>query len=423
MVVFENVEEARFAATSKDADPVHVQAIIDGDYSIKTPEEVTASAEPTEPAAPVESSEEVVEVAPSPTPVSDSEETEDTEEEEIPMEKVQELARSLYLAEKEKLELAHLKEIEELKKTQQKTLESTPTEPVENQTEEEGLNIIIDDEDADMASSYEKGTRTILKELAEKLLSGDKAVQTRLNEIEEAKRIIIDQQESELKAIQAQSELKVIYDELERFTRQKGREHLRLPVSIEEAHKESNDIRKSIAGILGTDDVEEIECAYRAAVRGGTDRANTIRANLQDKGVKLPDYMKTFLDVTVLDEARNGIKFNEVSGVTEKFNPTLDDIYRLKAYDNNLTKEVREQVSGIVDTINNRTNSATSVLNVDVVETTVTAPKAMSFDEAKTLLSTPLSKLKQNPELASKYADACAFAGTEVPLKVKQLLT
>lgn len=410
MVTFGSYDEAMEAAKSSESDREVVEAILTGDFEI-----VEGS---TEDSTPVEQTDEIQN-----TVSTEHDETVVKQEQDVsPVEEnvavktaektPEEIASELYEAKLKEISDRHEKELEELRKQ----VDVTQTQEPENN--EVSVNIEVDDEDSTLASEYEKKTRLKLKEVTDKLLANDNETAKKLKEIEEAKELILQNERDELDRLKREQELSAVCQEIEGFT--KGKEGLELPVGVREAYDTSMSIRKAISTAIGSEDAGQIEKAYRYAIRGKGELGQKVRQKLEESNVEIPEYMQTYLTVTELDDTRRGIKFNEVTSEFERLSLSLQDVYRLREYNNELNKEIKREVKNIANTLNGREQSAKSLLDIDVVETAVES--SMTFEEAKAALSLPLSAMKAKPELAKKYAEACALAKSPVPDSVKELL-
>lgn len=428
MINFNTYEEAAEMAKSTNPDNrEQVQAIISGEYTIGEPtEELTAEVvvapEETDTVVidPTVATEPVIEPVVEPVIEPIIEPVVEVVEPAVDNRTAQEIASELYDAEKEKLQALHDAELDALRKqiaTKEPTKE-TKEEHTESSDMLELQKLLDNDDDSDMASSYEKGTRDLLKRIAAQLSNGDTQLKERLGEIDKAKELILKQKEDELAQAKFQREMDEVYTDIDHLV--KSKTELNLPVSTREAHETAMRMRTSISKLYGVSDDGQIEKLYRVAVRGESVRGKEIRQKMKASGLEVPEYMNTFVAVTDLDDLRRGCQFNEVSSQYEETALSLDDIYKLKNYPKLVNAEVHKEVASVADIINNRSNSATSLLDVNVIETE--QPGTMTVDEARAVLGLSIQTLRKDPALAKKYAEACALAKSPVPESVKLIL-
>ena len=323
MAVFESEEAVREAINNPET-PADVFAdIMAGNIELGTPE-VTEPVEEvvTESEAGVEPQETLE------TTNTTPEEENVAEDDDLPAETPEEKASRLLAVEKEKLEKEYAAKIAALKtdipSQQTQAVEPTP-EPVKPVIEVE-----VDTDDAELASSYEKGTRSQLKQLVD-LVSGAGVGEDVLKQIEEIKtnqeKILNGTKEAEEK-IAREAELNALYSTADEFV--KSNPEIGLPVGVREANEAQTTLRGQVAKVFGLTDECEIEKALRGVIRGDSAKSKDLRSKLTAQSIDIPEYMDKYLDVVELDEARRGLEFNKVSGNVELREFTFDEIFRMK---------------------------------------------------------------------------------------------
>lgn len=418
MAQFRSIEEARAAIHNPETPKDVYNDILAGNVEIVTdlPEEETSTEAPNE-ETPQAEQEVVTETQ---TQVTEDVPVEPSDE--LPEETPEEKVARLLAEEKEKLRKEFEEKFKSTDTPSQQTNVTTQTneEPVVPTIEP--IEVEVETEDSDLASSYEKGTREILKKIADQLPSAgvDSETLKMIKDLKENQEKILGETEKERERIRLENDMNQVFESVDRFTQTIP--ELKLPVKASEAYSTNTALREQVAKVFNLTDDGEIEKATRGIIRGESKKSKDMKDKLLAENIEVPDYLANYLTIVEMDEARNGTKFNMITGKTERLELSFEDIYKMQNAPKVVTEQITNAVKDLADTLNGRDNSATSVLDVQVNETT-TGDGLSSETDASKVLKYTIGQMRENPKLAQEYADVCGKIQARVPEQVKRLLS
>lgn len=412
---FKDIEElTQRSATDIEA----AQAVALGDYTIgpvdpeeeEVVEEETGSGEVGNPEPPKEES---------PEPSANLSEGPKTDYS-IELEEMDAKLRKENEAKIAKLEEDFKKQLEENNRRleeQLKAEQAASPEPVKQDT---SVNIDLDEEDPDLATGFERNTRKLMQQelnnlreqaVSPEILTKLESLEKRLSEQDKAREL--QEKEAEEKRRVAENRRRT-FETLDNFS--KDREGYAIPVKAEDAYAEHTKIKKAIALDLGIKDPDLIEQKFRRVIREDSAWAEAQRGKLAEKGIAVPEYANNYLNLVEIFEYQKGIQFDVKEGKYKEVGLSLDDIYKFKNLDKEMTT-VREQADAELQKKLQEQDRAA----ITIDDNNTGAPEgddSYTLDEIRNI---DVSQLSANPNLARKYAKFYSDNGIPVPQALKKM--
>jgi len=274
-------------------------------------------------------------------------------------------------------------------------------------------NIVLDDEDEDLASTYSRNTRKLMEAELEAFKSkiNNPVLEQELAEIkaklaaEEAKNKAAEDER------RAEESRKRLYESLDSFA--KGKKEYELPVRVADAVNETNDLKDRIGEVFNTDDPAEVEKIYRRVIKEDTVYSREKKAELLKAGVALPAYAKNYLNIVEVYELQRGRKFNVVAGVYEDAVLSLEDAYKLNNFNTLVSKAGSTEAKEIQKKLEQQQTSAVTMSNADTSD--AGGGSAYTTEEIMTAIRMNATDLVKNKVLAKKYTQYLRDEGLGVP--------
>lgn len=290
--------------------------------------------------------------------------------------------------------------------------------------------VIEEDEDVvDAASEYSRNTRKIIESLKEEIRSIPKTVANddkvalltqkldaleaeRINERNEIK------QRNEL--AQKQKTRQQLFDSLRKF--QSVNERFKTKTDPEELADQYRLFRLEVAEMIGSNEPRDINRAVDSLVRGNSVHDEEFRSRAVKEGVKIPNEIDKFIMLSDINDTKNGLKYNRITG---NFDPirddmgrqvvhkSLDEAYKVCNFYEKINEARKEAAMSYQKKMDVRDNSAV-VLDNTVVSSD-SEHGVMTVDKVRELTKMPYAMYKNNPALAKQVEEAYRSIGIEPP--------
>lgn len=266
-------------------------------------------------------------------------------------------------------------------------------------------------EDEEMATTYSKNNREVLRNISENLQNAVTKDQlgeviNKLNNVIATQEKIANDAKRESDANSQETYLNNLFTEVDLFA--KSNKDFALNKGVKERYQEHNKLRDRVAGYLRTEDDGVISKTIRGIV-GGVEAYKSVGEELKKVGIEIPDDTANYLKLSELVELKAGRQYNPTTGLFEDIlddfghqicQRSIEDAYKLSTYASH-EQEVREEQSiAIQNQLNSRAAGAVRLPDSSL---NTQEEVSMSQQDIIDILNTPDSEIKKNPELQKKF--------------------
>ena len=294
---------------------------------------------------------------------------------------------------------------------------------------------IEEDEDIiDAAPAYSKNNRILIESLKQEIeklsnvvgannsdkikILSDKLEAYEIAQEQEKANNAIKQQEEERKRTKQK-----LFDSIRSFQNKTGNECFQTKTDPEELAEQYRMFRSEVAEMVGSKQPQDINRAIDSLIRGSSNEDKEFRQRAVKEGVKIPEELDKFLMISEVNDIKNGIKYNRITGnfdhIKDEFGrpvikESLDEAYKVSNYYKKINDIRREAAMNYQKKMDVREDSAVVLDNKQT--TTEGEHSAMSKEQLKELLNKPYGLYKNNPKLKEQVEAAYRAVGVQPPV-------
>jgi hypothetical protein len=292
------------------------------------------------------------------------------------------------------------------------------------QEELEQYKIEETDEEKEFASSFEKNTRKKIELIEKKLVETDNEDLKELIAMKDELRKLKEQQEAELKRIKDEDEAnkvrQIMYSEINDF--QNRNERFRIGRPVEDARADFTRFADKVAKHLKLEDTREVNKAIYAIAYADTIQGKVLRDRIAaSNDIVIPQDLKQYMDLVQVVDAKNGLRFNKLTGesepIVDRFGnqvryASMDEAYKVSNFYDEIAAARMEGVRKVQEKLETRDQSAKVIPS----EQTSDPSRSMdlSDDRIGQLLKMPASTFK-DPKMKEELMAAYRKLGIEPP--------